>query len=62
MPKMNMLPKTIVIAFATSLCVCNCFGQSLGNAGTIQGTVADPSGASVADAVVTLANSVCGYQ
>jgi Carboxypeptidase regulatory-like domain len=62
-PKMNMMPKTIAaIALAASLSVCNCFGQSLGNAGTIQGTVSDPSGGSVARAVVTLANPVSGYK
>ncbi len=35
--------------------------QSLGNAGTIEGTVADPSGAVVAKAEVTLHNVVTGY-
>ena len=63
MPNMNTMQKTIAaFTLAASLCVCNCFGQSLGNAGTIQGTVADPSGASVARAVVTLSNPVSGYK
>jgi Carboxypeptidase regulatory-like domain len=35
--------------------------QSLGNAGTIEGTVTDPSGASVPGAQVTLHNLVTGY-
>jgi hypothetical protein len=35
--------------------------QSLGNAGTIEGTVVDPSGAAVAKAQVTLHNVVSGY-
>ncbi len=35
--------------------------QSLGNAGTIQGSVTDPSGASVPGAKVTLSNAVTGY-
>src|SRR5579862_8306175 len=35
--------------------------QSLGNAGTIEGIVVDPSGAAVAQAAVTLHNSVSGY-
>jgi hypothetical protein len=44
------------------LACCNSvFGQSLGNAGTIEGTVADPSGASVAGATVTIHNAVTGY-
>src|ERR1700720_1088149 len=37
------------------------FAQSLGNAGTIEGNVVDPSGASVAKAVVTIHNVVSGY-
>jgi hypothetical protein len=35
--------------------------QSLGNAGTVEGTVTDPSGGTVAKARVTLHNSVTGY-
>ena len=35
--------------------------QSLGNAGTIEGTITDPMGASVPNAKVTLSNSVSGY-
>src|SRR5450432_4168760 len=37
-------------------------GQSLGNAGTIEGTVVDPSGASVAKAVVTIHNAISGHR
>jgi hypothetical protein len=36
--------------------------QSLGNAGTIDGSVVDPSGAAVPKANVTLENSVSGYR
>ncbi|MDP9055470.1 MAG: carboxypeptidase-like regulatory domain-containing protein, partial [Acidobacteriota bacterium] len=35
--------------------------QSLGNAGTIEGTVADPSGGMIARAQVTLRNALNGY-
>src|SRR5471032_1552892 len=35
--------------------------QSLGNAGTIEGSVVDPSGAAVAKAAVTIHNAVSGY-
>jgi len=37
------------------------FGQSLGNAGTIEGSVLDPSGAAVAGAGVGLRNPISGY-
>src|SRR2546422_10040302 len=37
------------------------FGQSLGNAGTIEGSVVDPSGAAVARAAVTIHNAITGY-
>jgi hypothetical protein len=37
------------------------FGQSLGNAGTIGGTVVDPSGAAVPKATVAIRNPVSGY-
>jgi hypothetical protein len=36
-------------------------GQSLGNAGTIEGSVVDPSGAAVTKAAVTIHNAVTGY-
>ena len=36
--------------------------QSLGNAGTIEGNVVDPSGATVPKAVVTIHNPVSGYK
>ena len=37
------------------------FGQSLGNAGTIEGSVLDPSGAAIPSAAVTIRNGVTGY-
>ena len=38
-----------------------CWGQSLGNAGTIKGSVVDPSGAAVSGARVAVRNPVSGY-
>ena len=38
------------------------FSQSLGNAGTISGTVTDPSGAAVPNAVVSIINRVTNYR
>ncbi len=43
------------------LCAGSVFAQSLGNAGTIEGTVLDQSGAAVTKATVTLHNAVTGY-
>ena len=37
-------------------------GQSLGSAGTVQGTVVDPSGAAIANAAVTILNRVTNYR
>lgn len=37
------------------------YAQSLGNAGTVMGTVTDPSGASVPNATVTVRNLISGY-
>lgn len=38
------------------------YGQSLGNAGTIEGTVTDPSGAAVPKAQIDLKNAITGYK
>ena len=48
----------IAIVFVSSLSMQ---AQSLGNAGTIEGSVVDPSGAAVTGAEVTLHNLVTGY-
>ncbi len=37
-------------------------GQSLGNAGTLQGTIKDPSGAAISGAIVTILNRVNNYR
>ncbi|MGA3203379.1 MAG: TonB-dependent receptor [Bryobacteraceae bacterium] len=52
-------------AFAVAallLCPVSAFAQSLGNAGTITGTVLDQSGALVPQATVTLTSAVTGYK
>jgi hypothetical protein len=46
----------LLLSFATLS-----FGQTLGNSGTIQGTVVDPSGAVIAGAAVTIQNPVSQY-
>ena len=54
--------KTAFALAALLLCSGPAFGQSLGNAGTIEGTVADPSGALIPKATITIANAVTGYK
>jgi len=44
-----------------ALLAAGAWAQSLGNAGTIEGTVTDQTGASVPDAKVTIKNAVSGY-
>lgn len=52
---MNKILALILVALSA-------YAQSLGNAGTIEGTVVDPSGALVPKASVTITNSVTGYK
>src|SRR5579859_3771956 len=52
----------LVFLFVGTFVICyNAAAQSLGNAGTIQGTVVDPTGAAVPGAKVTVHNPVTGY-
>ena len=51
----------ILVGFAILLAASGARAQSLGNAGTIQGSVTDQTGASVPDAKVTIKNAVSGY-
>jgi hypothetical protein len=53
--------RLVLFTLVTCLFAAAAFGQSLGNAGTIDGTVLDPSGAAVPKANVTLHNPVTGY-
>ena len=53
----------VLVALGAILAGClAAFGQSLGNAGTIEGTVIDPSGAAVARAEVSIHNALSGYR
>ncbi len=50
-----------VFVVLTCTVAISSFGQSLGKAGTIKGTVVDPSGAVVRSANVTVTNPITGY-
>jgi hypothetical protein len=56
-----MQKTVILVLLGLSSCLWNCLGQSLGNAGTIEGTVVDQSGAAIPKAEVRLSNAVSGY-
>ena len=51
----------VLVVMLVSTAWISAAGQSLGNAGTIKGTVLDPSGAAVPGAVITVRNPVTGY-
>ncbi len=51
-----LLLTTLAVSFPSGI-----FAQSLGNAGTIRGSVHDPSGGAVANARVLLQNPITGY-
>lgn len=58
--------RSFLVIAAVGMFACGLFeraaGQSLGNAGTLQGTVTDPAGAGIPDAVVTILNRVSNYR
>jgi len=52
----------LAFLFVGTFVVCyNATGQSLGNAGTVQGTVVDQTGAAVSGAKITVHNPITGY-
>ena len=57
----TMRKMLVLVCLVLFICVGSCLGQSLGNAGTVTGTVVDQSGASVPKATVTINNPVSGY-
>jgi uncharacterized membrane protein len=50
-----------VLFFFITSSAPSAFAQSLGNAGTVEGSVVDPSGAAIPKANVTIRNPVSGY-
>ena len=59
---MNRSLTFIFLASALLLIAPGLHAQSLGNAGTIQGTVTDPTGAALPDATITAENPITGYK
>src|SRR6266496_1865293 len=60
---MRTFGKVRRVAIAIAFCIAPCIagGQSVGNSGSVSGTVVDPTGAVVANAKVELRNPVSGF-
>jgi hypothetical protein len=58
---MRRIHAVFTLALLGLISTTSLLSQSLGNAGTIEGTVLDPSGAAVAGAVITIHNLVTQY-
>lgn len=55
--------RSVAQSLVCFVCAClSLYGQSLGNAGTVQGVVRDPSNSSISGAQVTLSNPISGYR
>jgi hypothetical protein len=59
---MNRTIASTVLFFGCLSLPFSARAQSLGNAGTLQGTITDPSGAAIPSATVTVLNRVSNYQ
>ncbi len=61
---MTSLIRKAIVLICMSLCAlcAPMLGQALGNAGTIEGTVTDPTGAAVPHASITIRNPITGYR
>ena len=55
------IARCAMTAIVLGLCSLGAFGQNLGSAGTVKGTVADPSGAVIPGATATIHNLVTGF-
>ena len=59
---MNRIVCTLLVVFSILGLSSRTHGQALGSAGTIEGTVTDPSGAAISGADVEIQNSITGFR
>ena len=59
---MNRTVFTLLIVFSILGLSPKAFGQSLGNAGTVEGVVTDPTGAVIVGAEVEIRNPITGFK
>lgn len=62
MSKRAIITFPIALLFCVVVALPQIFGQAMGNAGTVSGTVTDPNGAVVVAANVTIKNAVTGFK
>lgn len=60
--RVNCISLFLLFSAAIVVLCSNTYAQSLGNTGTIQGVVTDPTGAVIPGAIISVKNSITGYK